>query len=350
MIIKLWLLDGPFWPRFPPRECFAVVTSDESTKLDAFYKREDKNLLRSLNFILKFASILTEIFLLTIEGIDEIVDGFTHTVHIQYTGTVSSIICICKILLIAIICTLYHTYAAWNYWYRSISIPMKCMAFKPMMNNLAWRNQNRGAWSFSSVTSDRLVCKVSVQEKNGAKPTARTILVLGVRIIWAHTHNYMSWDLDSCYKASVLWHCIHRLSWKHLFWRLPTVGGTGFVGRAFIAAATRQGHKIISLSRRGKLPGRCLNTHMWSGVDGENHKVKGTPKPYMHYLLLYNPFSPWVIRWMTLRYTPSIRRNRWWRPCRMGYWRRDETRIDPTAGRQPPWDQCMLPLHGYVKY
>lgn len=33
------------------------------------------------------------------------------------------------------------------------------------------------------------------------------------------------------------------------------LGGSGFVGSAFIAAARRRGHKIVSLSRRGRLPG-----------------------------------------------------------------------------------------------
>ena len=33
------------------------------------------------------------------------------------------------------------------------------------------------------------------------------------------------------------------------------LGGTGFVGRAFISAARRKGHRIISLSRRGELQG-----------------------------------------------------------------------------------------------
>ncbi len=35
---------------------------------------------------------------------------------------------------------------------------------------------------------------------------------------------------------------------------MPCPGGTGFVGRTFIRAARAQGHTIVSLSRRGRLP------------------------------------------------------------------------------------------------
>ena len=35
---------------------------------------------------------------------------------------------------------------------------------------------------------------------------------------------------------------------------VPYPGGTGFVGRTFIRAARAQGHTIVSLSRRGRLP------------------------------------------------------------------------------------------------